>query len=73
MKKKIIYAFFLILIVLGAPSCQKDCKTCKKVFYLGTTLDHEESASQYCGTELITIEATAPVTINGLTVKWECN
>lgn len=73
MKKKIIYAVFLISIVLAAPSCQKDCKTCKKVYYVGTTRDHEDSASQYCGAELITIEATGSVTVGSYTVKWECN
>ena len=74
MKKKIIYALFLILIVFAAPACSKTCKTCKKVYYTNqTTYDHEDTATEYCGAELITIEATKPVTIGGQTVKWECN
>jgi hypothetical protein len=73
MKKKIIYAVFLILIVIAVPSCSKTCKSCKKVYYNGTTRDHEDPSYQYCGTELITIEATPPETIGGVTVKYECN
>jgi hypothetical protein len=73
MKKKIIYALFLILFVIAAPSCSKTCKNCKKVYYTGTTYDHEDSATQYCGAELVTIEATGSRTIGSYTVKWECN
>ena len=74
MKKKIIYAAILILFVLAAPACSKTCKTCKKVYYTNqTTYDHEDSAAQYCGTELIGIEAQGAVTIGSYTVKWQCN
>jgi hypothetical protein len=60
--------------VLAAPSCEKSCKNCKKVYYTnGTTYDHADAESQYCGAELITVEATGPVTIGTYTVKWECN
>jgi hypothetical protein len=73
MKKRIIYAIFLIFIVLAAPACSKDCKSCKMVYYVGTTRDHEGSATQYCGSELLIIEATAPTTVGSYTVKYECN
>jgi len=74
MKKKIIFAVFLVLIILAAPSCQKDCKNCKKVYYTnGTTFDHEDDPAQYCGAELLVIEGTDPMTIGPYTVKWECN
>jgi hypothetical protein len=73
MKKKIVYAVLFILLVIAGPSCSKTCKNCKKVYYSGTTRDHEDSATQYCGAELITIEATGSVTVGAYTVKWECN
>jgi len=73
MKKKIIYAAFLILVVLAAPSCQKDCKSCKKVYYVGTTVDHEDAAAQYCGAELLLNENAGSVTVGSYTVKWQCN
>jgi hypothetical protein len=74
MNKKIIYAVFLILIVFAAPSCQKNCKTCKKVFYdsSGTYL-REDSAAQYCDAELLAIDGTK-VDLGSLgSAKWECN
>ena len=76
MKKKLIYLACFVVLAWAANSCDvisKDCKTCKKVYYTGTTYDHEDSATQYCGAELITIQATGPVTIGSYTVKWECN
>jgi hypothetical protein len=72
MKKKIIYAAILILLAIGFTACEKTCQYCKKVYYVGSTYDHEDGESQYCGLELITIQGTGPVTIGGYTVKWEC-
>jgi hypothetical protein len=57
-------------------SCEtllKDCKNCRKVYYSGNVRDHEDPAVQYCGTALVTIEATVPYTQGSLTVKYECN
>jgi hypothetical protein len=76
MKKKVLYLVCFVILACSVNSCDmlsKNCKTCKKVYYTGTTVDHEDSATQYCGTELVTIQATPPVTIGGYTVKWECN
>jgi hypothetical protein len=76
MKKKIFYLACLVLLAVGATSCQKlsECKNCKKVYYINvSTYDHEDPESQYCGTELIAIESTGPVTIGAYTVKWECH
>ena len=74
MKKKLIYAAFLILFVLAAPACSKTCKTCKKVTYDSSgSVVSSDSPAQYSGTELLGIEATPPVTIGGQTAKWECN
>jgi hypothetical protein len=77
MKKKICYLACLVLIAFMATSCGKiagDCKNCKKVYYInGTTYDHEDPETQYCGTDLITVESTPPQTVGSYTVKWECN
>jgi hypothetical protein len=76
MKKKLLYLVCFCILAWAATSCDiiaKTCKNCKKVYYTGTTVDHEDAATQYCGTELVTIQATPPVTIGGYTVKWECN
>ena len=76
MKKKIVYLLCFLALAWSVNSCNaisKTCKTCKKVYYVGSTVDHEDSSSEYCGTDLITIEATGPVTVGNYTVKWECN
>jgi hypothetical protein len=51
----------------------KDCKNCRKVYYSGTTRDHEDPAVQYCGTDLVTVQAKLPYTQGSLTVKYECD
>jgi hypothetical protein len=76
MKKKFFYLLCFIGLAWAMNSCDalsKNCKTCKKVYYVGTTRDHEDSGTEYCGTELVTIQATGPVTVGNYTVKWECN
>jgi hypothetical protein len=76
MKKRIFYLACLILLASVATSCGKlagDCKNCKKVYYIGTIWDHDDSETQYCGTDLIAIEATGPQTVGSYTVKWECH
>jgi hypothetical protein len=76
MKKKLLFfALFVGLAGMVTP-CEtliKDCKNCRKVYYSGTTRDHEDAAVQYCGTALITVEATPPTTQGNLTVKYECD
>ena len=73
MKKKLFFAAFLVLVAITFISCDKTCKTCKQVTYVNGTYESETSGTQYCGTELITIEATPDVTIGQTTTKWECN
>jgi hypothetical protein len=76
MKKKILYLVCLVFLTWSVNSCDslsKNCKNCKKVYYSGTTYDHADSPTQYCGAELVTIQATGSVTIGAYTVKWECS
>jgi hypothetical protein len=72
MKKKIIFATCLILFAFAFTSCTKTCKYCKKVYYVGSSYDHEDAESQYCGLELIAIDGTS-TTVGAYTVKWECH
>lgn len=74
MKKKIIYAVCLFLIVLVAPSCEKSCKTCKKVYYDSAgKYEREDAAADYCGVELVAIEGKT-IDLGSLgSAKWECN
>jgi len=73
MKKILILTGSFLLMSWAFTSCTKTCETCKQVTYVNGTYDHEGSAQEYCGAELITIKATPDVTIGNTTTKWECN
>jgi hypothetical protein len=76
MKKKIFYLLCLVVIACSINSCDalsKNCKNCKIVYYYGTVRDHEDSAAQYCGADLVSIQAQLPNTTGNVTTKWECN
>jgi hypothetical protein len=73
MKRKLMYAAGFVLIALSVGSCEKNCKTCQQNTYnSGGTLLTTGSESDYCDAELIAIQATKDVTINGVTTKWVC-
>jgi hypothetical protein len=76
MKRKLYFVAAFLLLAWAATSCDKlgDCKTCKQVFYEkgSSTVDHEGSEAEYCGTELITMEASGTVTIGNYDTKWDC-
>lgn len=68
-----MYAAGFVFIALSLTSCEKSCKVCQQNTYnSGGTLLTTGSDSEYCGTELIAIQATKDVTINGITTKWVC-
>ena len=77
MKKKIIYSVCLILLILGAPGCQKGCQTCKIVTRTSSGVEvSSNGGSEYCGVsidayKLANPDVTNPVT--GNTTKVECN
>lgn len=76
MKKFIFFITYLVILAFSVTSCEtlmKDCKNCRKVYYSGTTRDHEDPSVQYCGTDLIAIQAKSPVVQGSLTVKYECD
>jgi len=76
MKRKLLFGVAFLFVAWAFTSCEAltDCKTCKQVFYLkGTnTVDHEGDDVDYCGAELIAIQATGTVTIGDYEAKYEC-
>ena len=74
MKKKIIYAAILVLIAIAAPSCSKTCKNCKLVTRDSNgSIVNSGDPTQYCGADLVGIEATPATTVGGNTTKYECD
>jgi hypothetical protein len=68
-----MYAAGFVLIALSVTTCTKNCKVCQQNTYnSGGTLLTTGSDTQYCDAELIAIQATKDVTINGVTTKWVC-
>jgi len=75
MKKKLIYFAGFLLIASSVSSCEglfQICKTCKYVTYEGGNVISEGSPVEYCGDDLLVIEATPPVVTGNLTTKYEC-
>lgn len=73
MKRKFTIAVAFVLVTLSFSSCEKTCKVCQQNTYdSGGTKTVTGSESEYCGAELIAIEATKDVTVGGQTTKWEC-
>ncbi len=73
MKKIVMYATGFLLLSLATTSCELErCKICKQVVYDNGNVIEERNEAEYCGTELLQIEATPPVTIGNLTTRWEC-
>lgn len=72
MKKGLIIVA-LIFAGFAFNSCEEDCAMCREVTYdADNNIVSEGTSKEYCGTELDEIESEEPVTIGGLTTKWEC-
>jgi hypothetical protein len=75
MKKKILFAAFLLSMMISFDSCELDtCKVCQQNTYDDNSgaLVSSGSETEYCGASLVRIEATPDVTVLGKTTKWEC-
>jgi hypothetical protein len=73
MKRKLMYAIGFICIVLSFSSCEKTCKICQQNIYdLSNKLITEGSDTEYCGVELIGIEAKGDITIGSTVTRWVC-
>lgn len=75
MKKTFIYAFSMIALGLTLYSCEvSDCKNCEVVTYdvnTGNELSRQ-SATEYCGDDLNSIENQDPVVIGDKRTVYEC-
>ena len=75
MKTKILFLFAFLSMAIGFNSCEgllDDCKYCQINTYEAEVLIIEGSESEYCGAELIAIQAKADVVDGAYTIKWEC-
>ncbi len=76
MKKRILYFATFLIIAAGLTSCEElfnDCKICSLNTYEDGVLINSAQEAEYCGAELIKIEATPPVTVGSTTTEWECD
>jgi hypothetical protein len=77
MKRKLWFGALFLLISFAVTSCEKlgGCKVCNLVTRTssGDIVD-EGSDTEYCGTDLITVQATPAVTnpVTGEITKYEC-
>jgi hypothetical protein len=74
MKRKLIFGATFLFLAWAATSCEaiSGCKKCKEVIYEKGSVLSSGSETEYCGTDLITKEATPDVTVGTLTTKIEC-
>lgn len=73
MTRKLIYAAGFLVLTAVLSSCDLEiCKVCTQVVTQNGNVIEEKNEATYCGAELITIEATPPVTVGNLTTTWEC-
>ena len=75
MKRLSLLASGFILITISFTSCEgllTACKICQQNTYNSSgSLITEGQETEYCDDALIRIEATPPVTVLGVTTKWE--
>ena len=75
MRRKLLYATGFLLMTVGLHSCEglfENCKLCRQVTYENGNVTNQTSETEYCGTSLLTVQATPPVTIGNTTTQWEC-
>lgn len=74
--KKIVYLILFLLFSAGLTSCEglfDDCRICRLNTYENGNLINSVQEAEYCGAELIAIQATPPETIGSTTTAWECD
>jgi hypothetical protein len=73
MKRILLFAALFIICSCTFISCEDTCKTCRQVTYINNVYDHEGSLAEYCGTDLLAIEAMDDVVIGNTRTAWECD
>lgn len=74
MKRKLLYAVSIILMAWSATSCEAlgECKFCKIVTKENGQVTSESGETEYCGAELIAIQAKGSTTVGSVTTSYEC-
>jgi hypothetical protein len=74
MKLKLFYCAVFIIMSWTFTSCESitGCKVCRQVTYVDEKVEQEGNESEYCGAELIAIEAASDVVTGNTRVSWEC-
>lgn len=72
MKRKIVFALFLVITTLSFTSCEKTCKFCKTVTYDDGVEINATNPIEYCGAKLAAKEATPEIKVGTLVTKVEC-
>ena len=73
--KKYLYIFIITgCLSFLLTSCDDTCGTCRKVTYDSNgDVVKADSYTEYCGLDLLVIEATSDVTVGGNTTTYECH
>lgn len=74
MKKRIYFIVLCAVLAFAINACSDACKTCRNVTYDSNGNETKVSTdwTEYCGLELVTIEAMPDTEIGGNVTKWEC-
>lgn len=71
---KILFCVILTVMIFTFTSCEEltGCKICRQVTYVNGIVEQEGRETEYCGAELIAIEATADIVSGNTRIAWEC-
>lgn len=75
MKKRIFYGVpMFIMMIFSLTSCESltGCKICRQVTYENGAVVQETREREYCGAELVAIEATEDIVSGNTRITWEC-
>lgn len=74
MKYRIFFPIILLFITFTFNSCESltGCRVCRQVTYVNDKIEQEGNESEYCGAELVAIEAADDIVTGNTRVTWEC-
>jgi hypothetical protein len=75
MKRKIMYVAGFALIAWSVTACDslfKSCKYCSQVTYVSGNVTDQGTEAEYCGADLVKIQAIPDAGVGSTKVKWEC-
>jgi hypothetical protein len=74
MKLRTLCGAIFLAMAFILTSCEElsGCKICRQVTYVNGIVEQESRETEYCGAELIAIEATADIVSGNTRIAWEC-